>query len=184
MPKNGVVADRHAKTLHQPLSRSATRAMPKKMNKFSGSIRPTTVRTNHLRQAIHKCPTLPFPVQTSPAAYLHPHHHRGALRRQVLKMTDIPAVPPCRWLAAIRTGAYSRPYGRDHPAIVVPLHSNNPHAGPRSPIHILSHAHGYRQGRRPHKNSTESEADPITCTFSTYLFVAKALKSLIPDSHG
>jgi hypothetical protein len=68
-------------------------------------------------------------------------------------MTDIPAVPPCRWLAAIRTGAYSRPYGRDHPAIVVPLHSNNPHAGPRSPIHILSHAHGYRQGRRPHKTA-------------------------------
>jgi hypothetical protein len=32
--------------------------------------------------------------------------------------------------------------------------------------------------------STESEADPIACTFSNYLFVAKSLKSLIPDSHG
>jgi hypothetical protein len=24
----------------------------------------------------------------------------------------------------------------------------------------------------------------ITCTFSNYLFVAKALESLMPDSHG
>jgi hypothetical protein len=122
--------------------------MPKKMNKFSGSIRPTTVRTNNLRQAIRKCPTLAFPVQTSPAAHLHPHHHGGALRREVLKMTDIPAVPACRLFVTFRTGAYSRPYGRDHPAFAVPLHSNNPRARPRSPICVFSHTLGYRQGRR------------------------------------
>src|SRR5271169_102025 len=45
----------------------------------------------------------PRPYQTSPTAHLHPHHHGGALHRQVLKMTNIPAVPTRRGLVASGT---------------------------------------------------------------------------------
>jgi len=183
MPKNGGVADRHAQTLHQPLSRSATPAMPKKVNKFSGSIRPTTVRTNNLRQAIRKCPTLAFPVQTSPAAYLHPHHHGGALRREVLKMTDITGCaavsmagrnPDRSLFPALR----QRSPSDRRPA---PLQQSARRAPEPNPY---SFACSRLSARPPTaQNSTKSEADPITRTFSNYLFAVKALKSSNPDSH-
>jgi len=35
MPQNGVVADRHAKTLHQPFCRPTASAMAEKMNNLS-----------------------------------------------------------------------------------------------------------------------------------------------------
>ena len=91
------------------------------MNKFSNSLGPTSVRTNNLRQLIRKCPALTLAVQTSPTARLHLHHHGGALSRQVLKVSEISAVPTCRRLAAPRTGAYFRSDCRDHPTIAVPL---------------------------------------------------------------
>jgi hypothetical protein len=100
VPQDGVVADRHSETLHQPLSRPPARAVADKMNKFSDSLGPTSVRTNNLRQLIRKCTTLTLAVQTSPTARLHLHHHGGALRRQVLKVSEISAVPTCRRLAA------------------------------------------------------------------------------------
>ena len=48
-------------------------------------------------------------------------------------------MPPCRLLATFRTNACSRSYGRDDPAVAVPLHSENLHAKPRSPICVVSH---------------------------------------------
>jgi hypothetical protein len=129
------------------------------MNKFSDSLGPTSVRTNNLRQLIRKCTTLTLAVQTSPTARLHLHHHGGALRRQVLKVSEVSAVPTRRRLVASGTEAYFRSRGRDHPAIAIPLDPNNPHARPRSPIHGLSHARAYPRGA-DQPNSTESEADP------------------------
>ena len=159
MPEDGVVADRHAETLHQPLSRPPARAVADKMNKFSDSLGPTSVRTNNLRQLIRKCPTLTLAVPTSPTARLHLHHHGGALRRQVLKVSEISAVPTCRRLAAPRTGAYFWPDRRDHPMIAVSLDRNNPRAWPGSPIHVFSHTRlSARRSIKP--TSTESEADP------------------------
>jgi hypothetical protein len=38
MPQNGVVADWHAETFHQPFSRPATSAVAEKMNKFGDSL--------------------------------------------------------------------------------------------------------------------------------------------------
>jgi hypothetical protein len=117
------------------------------------------MRTNNLRQLIRKCPTLTLAVQTSPTARLHLHHHGGALRRQVLKVSEISAVPTSRRLVASGTQAYFRSRGRDHPPIAIPLDSKNPHARPRSPIHFSSHAR--LSARRPIKpTSTETEADP------------------------
>src|SRR5271166_7159449 len=66
MPQNGVVADRHAKTLHQPFCRPTASAMAEKMNNFSDSLGPA--------------------VQTSPTAHPHLHEDDGALHGQVLKM--------------------------------------------------------------------------------------------------
>ena len=130
------------------------------MNKFSNSLGPTSVRTNNLRQLIRKCPALTLAVQTSPTARLHLHHHGGALSRQVLKVSEISAVPTCRRLAAPRTGAYFRSDCRDHPTIAVPLDRKNPRAWPGSPIHVFSHTR--LSARRPIKpTSTESEADPV-----------------------
>jgi hypothetical protein len=111
MPQNGVLAGRHAKTLHQSFSRSAARSVSEKMNKFSDSLGSTSVRTDNFRQLIRKCLTLALPVQTSPTAHLHLHHHGGALHRQVLKMTEVSAVPACRRRAASGTGAYFRSCG-------------------------------------------------------------------------
>src|SRR6202030_3681295 len=62
MPQNGVVADWHAETFHQPFSRPATSAVAEKMNKFSDSLGPPSVRTNNFRQLIRKCLTLALPV--------------------------------------------------------------------------------------------------------------------------
>jgi len=130
------------------------------MNKFSNSLSPTSVRTNNLRQLIRKCPALTLAVQTSPTTRLHLHHHGGALSRQVLKVSEISAVPTCRRLAAPRTGAYFRSDCRNHPTIAVPLDRKNPRAWPGSPIHVFSHTR--LSARRPIKpTSTESEADPL-----------------------
>src|ERR1700691_6650051 len=100
------------------------------MNNFSDSLGPTSVRTNNLKQLIRKCPTLTLAVQTSPTARLHLHHHGGALRRQVLKVSEVSAVPTRRRLVASGTEAYFRSRGRDTPTIAIPLDPNNPHARP------------------------------------------------------
>src|SRR5208282_6781769 len=134
-----VVADRHAETLHQPLSRPPARAVADKMNKFSNSLSPTSVRTNNLRQLIRKYPTLSLAVQTSPTARLHLHHHGGALRRQVLKVSEISTVPTCRRLAAPRTGAYFRSDRRDtqrSPSRSIAIIRAT---SPGSSIHVFSH---------------------------------------------
>src|SRR6202030_1213964 len=115
----GVVADWHAETFHQPFSRPATSAVAEKMNKFSDSLGPPSVRTNNFRQLIRKCLTLALPVQTSPTAHLHLHHHGGALHGEILKMTEVSAVPTCRRRAASGTGAYFRSHRRHHPTIAV-----------------------------------------------------------------
>jgi hypothetical protein len=116
MPQNGVVADWHAETFHQPFSRPATSAVAEKMNKFSDPLGSTSVRTNNFWRLIRKCLTLALPVQTSPTAHphlhlhLHLHLHGGALHREVLKMTKVSAVPTCRRRPAPGTGAYFRSY--------------------------------------------------------------------------
>jgi hypothetical protein len=154
MPQNGVVADWHAETFHQPFSRPATSAVAEKMNKFSDSLGPPSVRTNNFRQLIRKCLTLALPVQTSPTAHLHLHHHGGALHGEILKMTEVSAVPTCRRRAASGTGAYFRSHRRDHPTIAVSLDPKNPHVRPGTLIHVLSHAR--LSARRP-INPTSAE---------------------------
>jgi hypothetical protein len=146
MPQNGVVAGRHAKTLHQSFSRSAPRSVSEKMNKFSDSLGSTSVRTDNFRQLIRKCLTLALPVQTSPTAHLHLHQHGDALHGEILKMTEVSAVPTCRRRAASGTGAHFRSCGRDHPTITVPLDPKNPHTRPGSPIYIFLHAPLIREG--------------------------------------
>ena len=137
------------------------------MDRFSNSFGPTSVRTNNLRQLIRKCLALTLAVQTSPTARLHLHHHGGALSRQVLKVSEISAVPTCRRLAAPRTGAYFWADCRDHPTIAVPLDRKNPRAWPGSPIHVFSHIS--LSARRPIKpTSTESEADPHNRGYKTF----------------
>src|ERR1700684_639189 len=103
------------------------------MNKFSDSLGPTSVRTNNLRQLIRKCTTLTLAVQTSPTARLHLHHHGGALRRQVLKVSEILAVPTSRRLQGSGTAAHFRSHRRDHPTIAVSLNPKNPHVLAQEP---------------------------------------------------
>ena len=79
------------------------------MNKFCGPLGPTSARTNNLRQLIRKRPALTLSVQTSPTAHSHLHHHGGALHREVLKMTEVSAVPTRRRRAASGTGDHFRP---------------------------------------------------------------------------
>jgi hypothetical protein len=163
MPQNGVVADWHAETLHQPFSRSAARSVSEKMNKFSDPLGPPSVRTNNFRQLIRKCLTLALSVQTSPTAHLHLHHHGGALHREVLKMTEVSAVATCRWIAASGTGAYLRSCGRNHPTIAVPLNPKNSHARPGSPIYIFPHARAYRRRRRSNQTARKVRQTQINC---------------------
>ena len=105
MPQNGVVA------FGMP-GRTSSAVLPtghqcrgrKEMNKFSDSLGSTSVRTDNFQQLIRKCLTLALPVQTSPTAHLHLHHHGGALHGEILKMTEVSAVPTCRQRAASGTG--------------------------------------------------------------------------------
>jgi hypothetical protein len=111
MPQNGIVADWHAETFHQPFGRPATSAVAEKMNKLSDPLGPPSARTNNLRQLIRKCPTRTLSIQTWPTAHPHLHRHGDALHRQVLKMTEVSAVPTSRCLAASGTGASFRSCG-------------------------------------------------------------------------
>jgi hypothetical protein len=95
MPQNGVVADWHAKALHQPFTRPTASPVTEKMNKFSGPMGPTSVRTNYFWQLIRERLAFALPVETSPTAHLDLHHHGRALHREVLKKSEIPAVPTC-----------------------------------------------------------------------------------------
>jgi hypothetical protein len=92
VPQNGVVADRHAKALHQPFTWPTASSVTEKMNKFSGPMGPTSVRTNNFWQLIRERLAFALPVGTSPTAHLYPHHHGRALHREVLKLPEIPAV--------------------------------------------------------------------------------------------
>jgi hypothetical protein len=136
--------------------------MAEKMNKLCDSLGATSVRTNNIRQLIRECPTFTLTVQTSPTAHLHLHHHGGALHREVLKMTEVSAVPTRRRLLASGTEAYFRSRGRDHPAIAIPRDPNNPHARPRSPIHVLSHARAYPRGARSNQTARKVRQTLIT----------------------
>ena len=102
--------------------------------KFSGPPSAPRVRRNDSGRLIRKCPALTISVQTSPTAHPKFHGHDGALHGQVLKISEIPAVSPCRLLAATWARAYLRPNRRDHPATSIPLGAQNPHARPRGPI--------------------------------------------------
>ena len=68
-------------------------------------------------------------------------------------MTKIPAVPTHRRLGYPGQKPYFRPRGRDHPAIAIPLDPKNPHARPRSPIHVLLHARAYPRGARSNQTA-------------------------------
>jgi hypothetical protein len=114
--------------------RSFTGDQTKKANKFSGPPSPTRVRRNDSGRLIRKCPELTISVQTSPTAHPKFHGHDGALHGQVLKISEIPAVPACRLLAASWARAYLRPNRRDHPATSIPLGVQNPHSRPWGPI--------------------------------------------------
>jgi hypothetical protein len=129
------------------------------MNELSCSIGSTSVPGNDFGQSICERLTLALPVQTSPTAHLHLDRHGEALHWKILEIPEISAVPAGRLRVASRTGAHSRPYGSDHPAIAVSLRPNNPRVKSRGPICVLSHAPDYRQRRRA-PNSTESEAGP------------------------
>jgi hypothetical protein len=85
-----------------------------------------------------------------------------------LKTSDISAVPPGRLLATFRTDARSRSYGRDYPAVAVPLHSENLHARPRSAICVASHTLRLSAARARSPISTESEADPRLFAINRY----------------
>ena len=92
VPQNGVVADRHAKALHQPFTWPTASSMTEKMNKFSGPMGPTSVRTNNFWQLIRERLAFALQVETSPTAHLYLHHYGRALHREVLKLPEIPAV--------------------------------------------------------------------------------------------
>lgn len=81
LPQNGVVADRHAKTPHQALSRQAAGAVAKKLNEFSNTPGSTRVRRSNFGQLISKCSALTISVAASPSAYPKPHGHDHPLDR-------------------------------------------------------------------------------------------------------
>jgi hypothetical protein len=95
MPQNVVIADWHAKALHQPFTRPTASPVTEKMNKFSSPMGPTSVRTNNFWQLIRERLAFALQVETSPTAHLYLHHYGRALHREVLKISEIPAVPSC-----------------------------------------------------------------------------------------
>lgn len=93
LPQDGVVADRYAEPLHQPLARTAASAMAEQADNLSDPSRPTRVWISYRRKTVCERSSCAFPMCTSPAAQQELHCHGLALDWQILEAAAGPAVP-------------------------------------------------------------------------------------------
>ena len=93
LPQDGVIADRHAEPLHQPLARTAAGAVAEQADNLSDPSRPTRVWISYRRQSVGERSSWAFPMCTSPAAQQQLHCHRLALDRQILEAAAGPTMP-------------------------------------------------------------------------------------------
>ncbi len=93
LPQDGVVADRHAEPLHQPLARTAASTVAEQADNLSDPSRPTRVWISYRRQSVGKRLSQTCLMRTSPAAQQEFHCHRPTLDRQILEATAGPAMP-------------------------------------------------------------------------------------------
>jgi hypothetical protein len=93
MTQDCIVTGRHANALQQSFAWAAADPMAKQMNKFRGPPGSACKRRSNVSQLLHKrVPLINF-VATSPASHAKLHCYARALRRHVLEMTLMPAVP-------------------------------------------------------------------------------------------
>lgn len=67
LPQDGIVADRHAEPLHEPLARTAAGAVAEQADNLSDPSRPTRVWISYRRQSVRERSSCAFPMCTSPA---------------------------------------------------------------------------------------------------------------------
>jgi hypothetical protein len=108
-------------------------------------------------------------VLTSPSRQADPQRDRRSLSRQVLQMANLPAVTPGG--LDITPGTPSAPLsdGRDRPASLATLGTQELEAGPKRPFGIFHHA---PSGQSPSQSSTKTsitriEEDPFHYSATT-----------------
>jgi len=107
--------------------------MAKAMNEFRCPTNAARQRSSCLGQLRGEgLPLAPF-VSTLPALDAKLHGHTRGLRRQVLQMTLMPAVPVRRLFPAVWTHATSFTDRQNHPLAMNLFRARNSYAEPRSP---------------------------------------------------
>lgn len=79
LPQDGVVADRHAEPLHQPLARTAAGPVTEKADNLNDPSRPARMRSSNHRQTVGERSSLTLLMRASPAAQQEFHGHGLAL---------------------------------------------------------------------------------------------------------
>lgn|GEM_PF-1242124 len=93
LPQDGVITDRHAESLHQPLAGTAAGVMAEQADNLSDPSRPARIWISYHRQSVGERSSWAFPMCTSPAAHQQLHCHRLALDRQILEVAADPTMP-------------------------------------------------------------------------------------------
>jgi hypothetical protein len=141
LPQNGVVADRHAEPLHQPLTRTAAGAVAEQADNLPDPSRPARIRGSDRRQSVGERSSCAVPMWTSPAAHQEFHCHRLTLDRQILETTAGPAMPTSASPSTIGADADRGSSGGNNPPVVNSERDTqylDPWAG--RPFRICSHA--------------------------------------------
>ncbi len=107
--------------------------MAKEMYEFGRPNRAARRRGRYTRQLPGKRLPLASLVTTLPALNAKLHGHGRALRRQILQMTFMPAVPVQRLPPAVRADAGPIADRRNHPLTMNLFRAENLYAGPRGP---------------------------------------------------
>jgi hypothetical protein len=128
-----IVAGGHPDALHQSFTRPPADAMAKEMNDFSRPNRAARRRGRYTLQLPGERLPLASLVTTLPALNAKLHGHSRALRRQILQMTFMPAVPVQRLPPAVRADAGPVAHRRNHPLAMNLFRTENLYSGLRGP---------------------------------------------------
>jgi hypothetical protein len=139
-PQKGVLALGRPEARHQAAGWPASGGVGKQTSQVDDTTCPEAVRRHDLRQAIPEGHLHTGGIETSPSCHSEHQLHGGALSRQVLQMTDTPAVAAARLGATCGTPCATG-HEREHdPPSVNPVGQGNLDARAGRPLAVRFHA--------------------------------------------
>src|SRR5664279_1857272 len=119
--QNGIVALWETQARHQSLCWTPSSGVTDKPGQFSGPASSPGEASCDLGEPIAESPPLTSSIPTLPSSQPDLQRHGCPLNRQILQMSDIPAMATCRRKIAVRTPPGLQPRGGDHPPSVLSL---------------------------------------------------------------